>query len=189
MDRTPRPQPSLVSPGVPIVARELNGSLSQAHADSLLIRRGDLNEFPLSLVPAEWIAECRISRVEPAEFDDNLPPFPEDVYYWIFEKGVPDAKLDRVQPVYGRPASGRVVRIMPAQVGETCFMVRIPTDQGGFRGLMMVLTEQIAWRRCNGGGIPPPPPPPAPSPFPPSTFPYAPPRNTDPGTTPIVPVY
>lgn len=191
MDRTPTTQPQFVQPGVPLSARTLNQGIELAHADAMALRRGQYIEDPLGYVPLGWVHDALIVQVEPTpeQYEDGLLPFPDDVYYWIVRKGVPGSRLDRVRPSYGRPATGRFVRIRPAAVGDTCGMVVIPTDTGRFESKMLVWTEEVARRRCNGaGGVPPPPVPGSNNPNP-GTRPYGPPRNTDPSSTPSSPVY
>lgn len=134
---------------------------------------------------------AKITRVE-APFIDGLNPFPSQVFYWAQEVGNADSKVDRERPFYGQDVHGDEARVWPAQVGMDCFIVRGIDQEGQAYGRLMLLpgSEVVARRRCTGGGgVPPPPPPPPPNGLPPIFSPFRPPRNTDPASNPVEPVY
>lgn len=125
----------------------------------------------------EYLIPARITAVEGADGDAG-----HDVYYSAVALRSGEAKIERRTPRYGR-VLGPDAALWTARVGDLCFIVRVPQDNGEFSDDLCVLTEFPQTATCNatgstpnpdprpapgGGPSPPPPPPPPPPPSPPT---------------------
>lgn len=64
-----------------------------------------------------------------------------------------DAVETGLEARIGRPAGGNV-RLIPARVGDPCYVLRVPDGDGGFQSFLWAMTETLSPGFCDdvGGG-------------------------------------
>jgi len=73
--------------------------------------------------------------------------FPADVRYDVQLVGR-SALIEDVRPDIGSPVrAGQRVKIVPAQIGDECFVIRFPDGAGAYENVL-VLAETLNFRTC-----------------------------------------
>ncbi len=139
----------------------------------LVQRSGGSVSIALAATIREYAIPSRITEVVGATGD-----LASDVVYSARAIGRDGVTVTRRTPRYGRILEGEY-RVRPAEVGDLCLIVRLPTDAGAYVEDLWLIegTERLLTGRCQGetttpgdgsgtgtgdGTNPPPPPPPPP---------------------------
>lgn len=74
----------------------------------------------------------------------------ENVNYSAVAIGAPTEVVPNEPPKYGRLfASG--VQVQPCEVGDYCYIIRLPDGEGGSTADIEVMSEQVLTHRCTSG--------------------------------------
>jgi hypothetical protein len=144
-----------VKPGQPILARTFNRLTDALRPASNPVNGSGVLKttnpgnitFGLSRIPHAYAVPAVVKEVVYADGSPVPEPYVQNVTYTAVAIGAPSAIVTGRAPKYGRVyASG--VRIEPAQVGDLCYIVRLPRQEGGYTDDLEVLSEKIIARAC-----------------------------------------
>lgn len=140
-----------VKPGDPITSAQYN-ALCDAIENAGGLRPGGDFQFrlgflgsTLDIIPGGWEALVP-ARITGAPSGMEVPE--DECRYSLVAIGKPDWELGDIKPRYARPLRGHDVKMVPAKVGDFCFMVRAFEGEGKFDPDAWVPTEAYVTARC-----------------------------------------